>query len=121
MKRLKLSERVQQHLKEKKGQSVRSKNRTQFLNVVEEVEEALAEGCTAKHIWETLHKEGHITFSYETFRLHVNNLQSHKQKKDKPAIHVKKVDEVKTETKVEQSFELPSFKHNPVPNIEDLY
>jgi hypothetical protein len=71
----KLSERIAERAKSKQ-QSRNAKNRAQFLNVRDEIQEALDEKWTIKDIWETLHIEGAITFSYEAFRNHVNAWQN---------------------------------------------
>lgn len=67
----KLSERIAERATEK-VQGRNAKNKAQFLSVRDEVEEALGENWTVKDIWETLHEEGAISFSYEAFRKHVN-------------------------------------------------
>jgi nuclear transport factor 2 (NTF2) superfamily protein len=121
----KLSERIAERAKSKQ-QSRNAKNRAQFLNVRDEIQEALDEKWTIKDIWETLHIEGAITFSYEAFRKHVNAWQnpSKPPTKENQKAQTNKDDDKKndtTETKSEKSFELPGFKHNPIPNKEDLY
>jgi len=67
----KLSERIAERATAK-VQGRNAKNKAQFLSVRHEVEEALGENWTVKDIWETLHEEGAISFSYEAFRNHVN-------------------------------------------------
>src|SRR5664280_2414581 len=94
--------------------------RDRFLNVRDEIQEALAEKWTIKDIWETLHVEGAITFSYEAFRNHVNAWQnpSKPPTKENRKAQTNKDDDKKndtTETKPEKSFELPGFKYNPIP------
>ena len=122
----KLSERIAERAKSKQ-QSRNAKNRAQFLNVRDEIQEALDEKWTIKDIWETLHIEGAITFSYEAFRKHVNAWQNPSKPpiKENQKAQTNKDDDKKndtTETKTEKkSFELPGFKHNPVPNKEELY
>ena len=66
----KLSERIADRAKTKK-QSRNAKNRAQFLAVRDELQEALDNNWTIKDLWETLHTEGSITFSYQAFRTHL--------------------------------------------------
>jgi len=66
----KLSERIAERAKTKK-QSRNAKNRAQFLAVRDELQEALDDNWTIKDLWETLHAEGSITFSYQAFRTHL--------------------------------------------------
>jgi hypothetical protein len=49
-------------------------NRGAFLALRSEVEQALDDGWPVKTIWETLHQEGKITFSYQSFRGYANRL-----------------------------------------------
>ena len=121
----KLSERIAERAKLKQH-SRNAKNRAQFLNVRDEIQEALDEKWTLKDIWETLHIEGAITFSYEAFRKHVNAWQnpSKPPTNEKREAQTTQDDDKKnatTGTKPEKSFELPGFKYNPIPNKEELY
>ncbi len=72
----KLSERIAERATAK-GRGRNAKNKAQFLSVRNEVEEALGENWAVKDIWETLHEEGAISFSYEAFRKHVNAWKNH--------------------------------------------
>jgi hypothetical protein len=74
-----LSERIAERAKGKM-QSRNAKNRAQFINARDEIEEALGDNWTVKDIWNTLHSEGVITFSYEAFRKYVNAWRSTKEK-----------------------------------------
>jgi hypothetical protein len=121
----KLSERIAERAKAML-QSRDAKNRAQFQNCRDEIQEALDENWTIKDIWGTLYAEGAITFSYQAFRNHVIKWQNPPKQSTNGnrAVMTKKTDEIKTgttEPKLEKSFELPGFKHNPVPNKEDLY
>lgn len=51
-----------------------AKNRAAFLAVRDDVKQALADGWPRRAIWETLHEEGKIAFSYQAFRTYVNRL-----------------------------------------------
>ena len=116
----KLSERIAERARLKQ-QSRNAKNRAQFLNVRDEIQEALDEKWTIKDIWETLHIEGAITFSYEAFRKHVNAWQNPSKPPTKENQKAQTNKDDTTETKTEKSFELPGFKYDPIPNKEELY
>lgn len=58
----------------KQDKGATKKNRAVFLALRSEVEEAMKDGWPIKTIWETLHDEGRVTFSYQAFRLYVNRL-----------------------------------------------
>ena len=111
------------------------RNRSLFLELREEIKEALDDGWAIKQIHRTLIAKKKMSCSYPAFIRYVNTLilaQKNKKtviKEDKkpaqqPITQPAKQDEVKTgttEPKLKKSFELPGFKHNPVPNKEDLY
>lgn len=68
-----LSQRIADRVtKEDKGAT--KKNRAIFLALRAEVDAAMKDGWPVKTIWETLHDEGRVTFSYQAFRLYVNKL-----------------------------------------------
>ncbi len=97
----KLSERIAERATEK-VQGRNAKNKAQFLSVRDEVEEALGENWTVKDIWETLHEEGAISFSYEAFRKHVNAWKSNPETK-KPLVSIKQNSTPEKEIKNEPS------------------
>lgn len=68
-----LSERIAARAEEKKA-SRGGKNRATFLSLRSEIKQALDDGWTVKVIWETLHEEGKIDFSYQAFRGYANSL-----------------------------------------------
>ena len=49
-------------------------NRAAFLALRGEVKQAIDDGWPVKTIWETLHDEGKVAFSYQAFRGYVNRL-----------------------------------------------
>ena len=51
-----------------------AQNRGAFLALRGEVEQALDDGWPVKTIWATLHQEGKVTFSYQSFRGYANRL-----------------------------------------------
>jgi hypothetical protein len=110
----KLSERIAERATAK-AQGRNAKNKAQFLSVRNEVEEALGENWTVKDIWETLHEEGAISFSYEAFRKHVNAWKNHKPEPQKNHQQEAAVPQIPKST------ELPGFTWNPVANPDELY
>jgi len=50
------------------------RNRVAFLALRGEVKQAIDDGWPVKTIWETLHDEGKVAFSYQAFRGYVNRL-----------------------------------------------
>ena len=68
-----LSERIAARAASNKP-SRRAQNRGAFLALRSEVEQALDDGWPVKTIWETLHQEGKVTFSYQSFRGYANRL-----------------------------------------------
>ena len=48
--------------------------RDRFLALRGEVKQAIDDGWPVKTIWETLHDEGRVAFSYQAFRGYVNRL-----------------------------------------------
>ena len=68
-----LSERIAERAKKKKP-SRNAQNRAAFLAVRADVKQAIDDGWPVKNVWETLHEEGKVTFSYQAFRGYVNRL-----------------------------------------------
>lgn len=68
-----LSERIADRMRNKKA-SPGAQNRGTFLALKGEIVHALDNGWPVKTIWETLHEEGKVTFSYQAFRNYVNSL-----------------------------------------------
>lgn len=126
----KLSERVNEYLRNDQSLSLSATNRAQFLGVKDEVEEALEAGCKTLHIWKTLTDEGRITCKYEVFRRHVKKLLVQKQKlssngnqvKEKNLLEEKEskkpADTVHVSTK-QPSAEIPGFRLEKT-DIKDL-
>ncbi|EMG2114270.1 TraK family protein [Pseudomonas aeruginosa] len=69
-----LSERVADHVKAKAAASQASRNRAAFLMHRQGVESALADGWSLLAIWQLLHEEGQIVFSYQAFRRYAKSL-----------------------------------------------
>jgi len=68
-----LSERIAERAKKKKP-SRNAQNRAAFLAVRADVKQAIDDGWPVNKVWETLHEEGKVTFSYQAFRGYVNRL-----------------------------------------------
>ncbi|PSL90775.1 TraK family protein [Pseudomonas sp. R9.37] len=68
-----LSERIADRMRDKKA-TVGAQNRGAFLALKGEIIQALDDRWPVKTIWETLHDEGKVKFSYQAFRNYVNSL-----------------------------------------------
>ncbi|WP_456293340.1 TraK family protein [Pseudomonas sp. AK106] len=68
-----LSERIADRMRNKKT-TVSAQNRGAFLALKGEIIQAIEDRWPVKQIWETLHEEGKVTFSYQAFRNYVNSL-----------------------------------------------
>ena len=68
-----LSERITARTVKKKP-SRSAQNRAAFLALRVDIKQALDDGWPVKSIWETLHEEGKIDFSYQAFRGYANRL-----------------------------------------------
>ena len=100
-------------------------NRATFLAVKDDVKQALDDGWPVKAIWETLHEEGSIAFSYTVFcryvkrliartRLEMRSLAVGKKRKREP--------EPERSNSVDKNSTagIPGFTFNPIPKKEDL-
>ncbi len=68
-----LSVRIAERTAQKKP-SRNGQNRATFLAIRGDVKQALDDGWPVKTIWETLHEEGKVSFSYQAFRGYANRL-----------------------------------------------
>ncbi|MBP9806400.1 MAG: TraK family protein [Candidatus Accumulibacter sp.] len=68
-----LSARIAERIARKK-RAGNVRNRAAFLALRGEVRQAIDDGWPVKTIWETLHDEEKVTFSYQAFRGYVNRL-----------------------------------------------
>lgn len=68
-----LSARIAERIARKKPAG-NVRNRAAFLALRGEVKQAIDDGWPVKTIWETLHDEGRVAFSYQAFRGYVNRL-----------------------------------------------
>ena len=79
-----LSERIAARTVKKKP-SRSAQNRAAFLALRVDIKQALDDGWPVKSIWETLHEEGKVDFSYQAFRGYANRLVLSPPATDPPA------------------------------------
>ena len=101
-------------------------NRAAFLALRDDVKQALDDGWPVKAIWETLHEEGKITFSYPAFCRYVKRLvvgrrleigrDAAARKKGKREPKRAGLNAVNNNS----TAGLPSFTFNSTPKKEDL-
>lgn len=123
-----LSARIAQRTKGKPP-SRHGQNRAAFLAVRDDVKKAVDDGWPVKHIWETLHEEGKISFSYEAFRTYVIRLiPGHRLKKWRAAVIGNEDAQRKSVQTTEPSAASKStksgirgFVFNPNPKKEELF
>lgn len=96
-------------LRDASSQPRKGRGRQAFLAKKKEISQALAEGTTAKEIWEILHEEGVIPIQYRTFVEYVNRyiLTTEKEKQNQPEPETAKAQvaekkEVRTENEPKQ-------------------
>ena len=75
-----LSKRIAARMK-KNDAGLKKSNRTIFLALRDQIEEALKDGWTVKVVWETLKEEGKVAFSYQAFNGYVNRLIKNEREK----------------------------------------
>lgn len=109
-------------------------NRAAFLALRQDIKDAMADGWNVMSIWETLHDEGKVSFSYEAFRKYVNRLIL----LPAPTVVTTEIEEVNTqkkpvvETRQQTMSLLPKknaaqppqnggFVFDPEPKKEDLF
>lgn len=68
-----LSERIAERARDKEVISPRS-NRAAVLALRSDIQQAINDGWSVLAIYQTLHDEGQVTFSYQAFRRYVNRL-----------------------------------------------
>ena len=112
-----LSERVAARMLEKPSRN--AKNKALFLALREEIQQALNDGWSVKSIWETLHEEGKISFSYQAFCGHVNrsilspattDIANGNSQTSKPVVN-----------KSGKTIKPAGFTYNPTANKDDLF
>ncbi len=104
-------------LDKKKGKSDRDKAKAQFFSQKKFIEECLEANYTRKKIWEFLHENKCIDFSYMTMTKYINKYIIEKER-EKPQKGPESLKEKEPEKK--QSKPATGFTFNPVPKKEDL-
>jgi hypothetical protein len=100
-------------------------NRAAFLALRDEVKQALDDGWPIKEIWETLHEEGGITFSYTVFcryvkrhivraPLDLGSVAAGKKRRREPEPERSNSIDKNSTTGIR------GFTWNPIPNEDDL-
>ena len=98
-------------------------NRAAFLALQEDVSQALDDGWSVKAIWETLHEEGKIAFSYPVFcryvkrlivrpRLKIGSLAAGRKRDPEP--------QGSNSVSKNSTAGIRGFTFNPIPKKEDL-
>jgi hypothetical protein len=101
-------------------------NRAAFLALRNEVKQALDDGWPIKEIWETLHEEGSIAFSYTVFCRYVKRLIVRPRQEmgivTAPKTRKREPDPERSNSIDKNSTaEIRRFTWNPIPNEEDLF
>ena len=123
----KLTELIAEEETKRKQKGTGVKNRVVFLALREDIKEAMEDGWALKQIYRTLHTQKKIMFSYQTFvnyandlilkpkpsRIIINQEASGKTPGDEQTVQ-------SSEPKSKKSYELPSFKFDPIAKKEDL-
>jgi hypothetical protein len=79
-----LSERTAERVKVRKAPGRGGKNRADFLAHRDDIAKGLADGWSARALWETLKEEAKIDFSYDAFTKYVNQLIKQPQSPTSP-------------------------------------
>lgn len=69
-----LSERIADRIRRNPAASVALRNRSIFLSLRNEIQQAYTDGWSMLAIWRTLHSEGRISFTYQAFRRYAHQL-----------------------------------------------
>lgn len=116
---LSLSERVAlRELRKKPTQG--GQNRAAFLALREDIRDTLKDGWSVKSIWETLHDEGKITFSYQAFCVYVNRLILQIPNDPPAAQHSQPTQSIQKTNVVKKAPGSTGFVFNSQPEKEDL-
>lgn len=113
-----LSERIAVRVLRKKvplAHSDRNQNRALFLDLRQEIKQALDDGWPMRSIWEILHEEGKVPFGYDSFRRYTRRLIV------SPLIHLKHDTTETPKRKTDETPQIRGFTFNPSPKKEDLY
>lgn len=88
-----LSDRIAARIKRLPKASVAARNRSAFISLREEIQQAYSDGWSLLAIWKLLHEEQRIPFTYQAFRRYARQLitapqssQSAKQTSARPRV-----------------------------------
>jgi hypothetical protein len=124
-----MAKRLSVRIAERTGRKTASRNgrnRAAFLAVRTDVKQALDDGWPVKVIWETLHEEGKIAFSYAAFCRYVKRLVVGRRLEIGRDVAAGKKRKREPEEEGFHSLDknstagLPSFTFNSTPKKEDL-
>lgn len=116
-----LSFRIAERAAQKKS-TLYAKHRACFLALRDEIKLALQDGWPVKTIWETLHAEKKIAFSYQAFRGYVNRLIFRKEEsKDILEETILPNHKEISQPKIISKPIVTQFRFDPTPNKEDLF
>ena len=109
-----------------KRQSRSGQNRAAFLALRVDIKQALDDGWPVKSIWETLHAEKKIDFSYQAFWNYAHRLILSPPAPSNPVTDQKLNPKTTQggqppEPKIIEAPTMGGFKFNPIPNKEDLF
>lgn len=110
-----LSERIAERTRDKAAVAPHS-NRAVMLALRSDIQAALSDGWSILVIYQTLHDEGHVTFSYQAFRRYVNRLLLDKDEGNSRKMSSRR------KTKISLAADpIPSFTFNPLADTKDLF
>lgn len=69
-----LSQRIAARIQRKPDASTTARNRSAFLSLRNEIQQAYTDGWSLLAIWKTLHDEGRVSFTYQAFRRYAHQL-----------------------------------------------
>jgi hypothetical protein len=106
--------------------SLRSSYRATFLALRQLVEDALAAGYPMKTTWETLHAEGKVTMTYETFRVHCRKAGLGRSAQEPARVRAQAKPQPSataepTSTVQRADERAPAFQHSRVPKKDKIY
>lgn len=108
-----LSERIAERTRTKPG-SVPNCNRAVVLALRQDIQQARADGWSVLAIYQTLHEERRVTFSYQAFRRYMQQLLPERAEPKAP----RKAPQKAATALPAQG--MPSLRFNPVPETREL-
>ncbi len=121
MKKIKsLSDRIAERIQSRiRSTSAPEKNLALIIALKKDILEALEDGWTIKTVWNQLHDEGKIDFSYQTFRKYVVRLN--KVKTEIRGNEAEKSTHPQEDRRAGRAkHQIAGFSYDPTPRKEDL-